>query len=199
MTLEEKGKRIIEDIKKETGVNPVRIFKEMAKKEYISMHGPEHHVLDGASILVAYRNAGGQIDLDESLDRLLHEGLRMPGAMCGLWGVCGAITSVGAALAIIDHTGPLSEDGSWGDHMAFTSAAVHEMGTINGPRCCKRDAMVAFKNAVDYVNRRSMDLTDGEGQDPVLLEYEAPACDFSSKNQECIKGRCPFYSPSKEI
>ena len=33
----------------------------------------------------------------------------MPGAMCGFWGVCGAITSVGAALAIIDGTGPLSD------------------------------------------------------------------------------------------
>ena len=32
------------------------------------------------------------------------ECLRMPGAMCGLWGICGAITSIGAALAIIDGT-----------------------------------------------------------------------------------------------
>ena len=43
----------------------------------------------------------------------MSEGLRMPGAMCGLWGICGAITSIGAALAIIDGTGPLSADGTW--------------------------------------------------------------------------------------
>ena len=48
MTVEEKAKRIIEDIKLEEGCNPVRIFKNMAKKEYISIHGPEHHILDGA-------------------------------------------------------------------------------------------------------------------------------------------------------
>lgn len=151
MALEEKGKRIIQDIKKETGTNPVRIFKNMAKKEYISIHGPEHHVLDGASLLVAYRNAGKDINLDESLDRLLKEGLRMPGAMCGLWGVCGAITSIGAALSIIDGTGPLSDDGTWGEHMSFTSEAIAELGKINGPRCCKRDAMIAFKHAIEYV------------------------------------------------
>ena len=34
MTIEEKGKKIIEDIKKEKGTNPVRIFKKMAEKEY---------------------------------------------------------------------------------------------------------------------------------------------------------------------
>ena len=50
---------------------------------------------------MAYNNAGGEIDIDQALDRLMSEGLRMPGAMCGLWGICGAITSIGAALAII--------------------------------------------------------------------------------------------------
>lgn len=52
LTLEEKGEKIIQDIEKETGVSPVRIFKNMAKKDYISMHGPEHHVLDGAILLL---------------------------------------------------------------------------------------------------------------------------------------------------
>ena len=121
MTIEEKANRIIEDIRNEKGVNPIKMFKSMAKKEYISIHGPEHHILDGACLLMAYHNAGGKIDIDSALEMLLKEGLRMPGAMCGLWGICGAITSIGAALSIIDGTGPLSEDGTWGDHMAFTS------------------------------------------------------------------------------
>ena len=112
MTTQEKARLIIQDIVSEKGNNPVRIFKNIAKKEYISIHGPEHHILDGASILVAFHNAGGKLDLNKSLEKLFGEGLRMPGAMCGLWGVCGAITSVGAALAIIDGTGPLSHDGT---------------------------------------------------------------------------------------
>ncbi len=65
-------------------------------------------------MLVAFKNAGGEIDLDDALNKIMIEGLRMPGAMCGLWGVCGAVTSLGAALSIIDHTGPLSLDGIWG-------------------------------------------------------------------------------------
>ena len=111
MTVKEKAELIVKDIKKERGTNPVVIFKQIAEKEYVSIHGPEHHILDGASLLVAYKNAGGEIDLDQALDRLMAEGLRMPGAMCGLWGICGAVTSIGAALAIIDGTGPLSTDG----------------------------------------------------------------------------------------
>ena len=107
----------------------------------------------------------------------------MPGAMCGLWGVCGAITSVGAALAIIDGTGPLSDDGTWGEHMYFTSHALGELGKIGGPRCCKRDAMIAFKNAVEYINTHY----------DVKLDYEKQACEFSEANLQCINERCPFY------
>lgn len=183
MTIQEKTELIAKDIKKEEGTNPVRIFKNIAHKEYISMHGPEHHILDGASILVAYKNAGGNLDIDNALNKLMAEGLRMPGAMCGLWGICGAITSIGAALAIIDGTGPLSTDGTWGDHMQFTSAAISELGKINGPRCCKRDAMIAFKNGIDYVNSHY----------GVTLEYEQMKCEFSAVNMQCIKDRCPFY------
>lgn len=183
MTLEEKGQLIIKDIKKETGVNPVRIFKNIVMNDYMNMHGPEHHVLDGASILVAYKNAGGDIDLDAALEKLMYEGLRMPGAMCGLWGICGAITSVGAALSIIDKTGPLSSDGTWGNHMQFTSEAIGELGKINGPRCCKRDAMIAFKNGINYVNEHY----------GVNLEYEAVKCEYSGRNEQCIKERCPYY------
>ncbi len=184
MTLEEKGIQIMNDIQKETGTSPVKIFQNMAKKDYISIHGPEHHVLDGASLLVAYRNAGKAIDLEASLQKLLKEGLRMPGAMCGLWGICGAITSIGAALLIIDGTGPLSDDGTWGEHMAFTSNAIGELGEINGPRCCKRDAMIAFKHGIEYVNAHY----------DVQLEYEDRKCEFSEVNAQCIKGRCPFYA-----
>ena len=37
MTIEEKANRIIEDVRNEEGVNPIKMFKSMAKKEYISI------------------------------------------------------------------------------------------------------------------------------------------------------------------
>ncbi len=127
--------------------------------------------------------AGGNIDIDVALDKLMSEGLRMPGAMCGLWGICGAITSIGAELAIIDGTGPLSADGTWGAHMQYTSAAIGELGTINGPRCCKRDAMIAFKNGIEYVNSHY----------GMALQYEHRQCEYSDMNAQCIGERCPFF------
>ena len=115
---------IYEDIKNEKGNDPCKMFRNIIKNEYINIHGSEHHIFDGACLLMAFYNAGGKIDIDAALEKILFEGLRMPGAMCGLWRICGAISSCGAALAIIDGTGPLSTDGTWGNHMHFTSAAA---------------------------------------------------------------------------
>jgi hypothetical protein len=187
LSTEEKADLIIQDIRKETDTNPVRIFRNIAAKEYVSIHGPEHHVLDGACILTAYYNAGGKLNLEESLFQLKNQGLKMPGAMCGLWGVCGAVTSIGAALSIIDDTGPLSDDGTWGSHMAFTSKATEELGAINGPRCCKRDTMTAFKHAVAYINSHY----------DVHLDYEKTECVYSEYNPQCIRDRCPFFSETR--
>lgn len=184
MTTAERAQLILRDVRRETSCVPTEIFEHITAKGYVNMHGPEHHILDGACLLTAYRNAGGSLDLDAALDKLCAEGLRMPGAMCGLWGVCGAVTSVGAALAIIDGTGPLSADGTWGGHMAFTSAAIAELGRIDGPRCCKRDAMVALKNGIEYVNAHY----------PVRLEWVQPVCRWSQQNMQCIGTRCPFHA-----
>ena len=38
------------------------------------MHGPEHHVMVGSALLVAYKNAGGEIDLPEALLEMMNRG-----------------------------------------------------------------------------------------------------------------------------
>ena len=73
MTIQDKAELIIKDIKLEKGTNPIQIFKKIAQKVYVSMHGPEHHILDGASLLVAYKNAGGNIDIQNALEKLMSE------------------------------------------------------------------------------------------------------------------------------
>ena len=188
--MEERAKKITEACLKETSKNPVEIFNKLAQKDFVRIHGPEHHVLDGAALLTAFYNAGGNINLPESLNELMKRGLQMPGATCGLWGVCGAVSSMGAALSIIDGTGPLTSDGSWGKHMEFTSKALYSLAQVGGPRCCKRNGFLSFQKAIEFIN---------ENYD-VTLESGSIECDFSEKNGQCLKGKCPFYkNPKKKV
>ena len=117
----------------------------------------------------------------------MHEGLRMPGAACGLWGVCGAVTSIGAALAIIDGTGPLSTE-DWGSHMEYTSAALARLAQVGGPRCCKRDAFSSMEQAVEYIKKRY----------GITLHMSPIKCEFSLQNEQCIGKRCPYNIFSNE-
>lgn len=180
-TLEQRAALMIAECEKQSSADPYEIFNALANTELVRIHGPEHHILDGACILTAFRNAGGNIDLHEALQKLMYEGLRMPGAACGLWGVCGAVTSIGAALAIIDGTGPLSRE-DWGSHMEYTSAALARLAKTGGPRCCKRDAFAAMEQAVGYMAERY----------GARLELSPIKCGFSSLNEQCIGSRCPY-------
>ena len=186
--MEERAKKIVEGCMQEKSKNPIEIFYNIAKKDYVRIHGPEHHILDGASLLTAFYNAGGKIELQGSLNELMKRGLQMPGATCGMWGVCGAVSSMGAALSIIDGTGPLSLDSSWGKHMEFTSKALCSLSQVGGPRCCKRDAFLSFQKAIEYINENYN----------VELESSRIECCFSEKNEQCIKERCPFYKKTKK-
>lgn len=186
--MEVRAKKIIAACLQETGRDPAAIFNRIAKQDFIRMHGPEHHVLDGAALLTAFKNAGGEIDLPDSLNELMKRGLQMPGATCGMWGVCGAVSSIGAALSIIDGTGPLSGDASWGKHMELTSRALLSLAQVGGPRCCKRDALLSFREAVQFVNENYA----------VELEYTETTCAFSEMNAQCIRERCPFYPKQKK-
>ena len=180
-SLQQRTERIIAECMKNKSTNPYEIFHTVASMEFVRIHGPEHHVLDGACILAAFHNAGGNIDLSDALQKLMYEGLRMPGAVCGLWGVCGAVMSIGAALAIIDGTGPLSTE-DWGSHMEYTSAALARLAQTGGPRCCKRDAFTAMEQAVEYIKKRH----------DIALDMQPIKCDFSSNNAQCIGKRCPY-------
>ena len=182
-SLQQRAELIIAECMQISGTNPYEIFHTIAQKDYVGIHGPEHHVLDGACILTVFRNAGGSIDLDAALQKLMYEGLRMPGAACGLWGVCGAVTSIGAALAIIDGTGPLSTE-DWGSHMEYTSAALAQLAKTGGPRCCKRDAFSAMEQAVGYIQKRY----------GITLDMQPIKCDFSPHNAQCIGNRCPYHT-----
>ena len=88
-SLQDKFNLIKRDIVEYTSNNPVAIVKKIMLKDYINVHGPEHHFLDGAVFATAIKNVGGDFNLDECLNELENRAAKMPGAMCAYWGVCG--------------------------------------------------------------------------------------------------------------
>ena len=148
---------------------------------FCHMHGPEHHVMVGAALLTAYKNAGGNIELKDALIEMMHRGKAVPGGACGFWGACGAGISAGMFVSIISGSTPLSTE-SWGLANKMTSKALDAIGSIGGPRCCKRDSYLSILAAIEYVKEHfgiEMDSSDIQ-------------CSHYKQNNQCIGKRCPF-------
>lgn len=165
----------------ETSRNPVEIIDKMMALPFCHMHGPEHHVMVGAALLTAYRNAGGEIDLAVALMEMMRRGKSVPGGACGFWGACGAGISSGMFISIISKSTPLAKE-PWGLANRMTSKALDEIGKIGGPRCCKRDSYLSLLAAIDYVKEHF----------GVEMERPQIMCHFSGRNNQCIGERCPF-------
>lgn len=162
--------------------NPFEIVEALMTLPFCHMHGPEHHVLVGASLLTAYKNAGGTLDLMFALTEMMTRGRQVPGGACGFWGACGAGISTGIAYSIITHTTPLATK-TWGDANQMTSRALAAISNVGGPRCCKRNTMLALQEAIVFINE-TLD---------VNLEGVPPYCHRSLDNHQCLHQRCPFY------
>ncbi len=161
--------------------NPVEIMNRMMDLAFCHMHGPEHHIMVGAALLTAYRNAGGELDLAKALREMKNRGSHVPGGACGFWGACGAGISTGMFLSIVTGSTPLGGE-NFGLSSRMTSRSLNAIGAIGGPRCCKRDSYLSILEAVSFVKEHL----------GIEMEYTSPLCRYSGQNNQCIGARCPF-------
>ena len=166
----------------EISKNPVEILEKMMSLPFCHMHGPEHHVMVGAALLTAYRNGGGELELEEALGEMIRRGGSVPGGVCGFWGACGAGISAGQFVAIATGSTPLAQE-SWGLANRMTASALARIGAVGGPRCCKRDSYLAVLAAAEFAAEHL----------GVQMETSHPLCGRSRRNNQCIGPRCPFF------
>ena len=170
----------------ETSKEPMVILEQMMAMPFCHMHGPEHHVMVGAALLTAYKNAGGELDLPKALQEMYRRGKAVPGGACGFWGACGAGVSAGQFMAISTDSTPLAAE-PWGLSNQMTAKALDSIGKNGGPRCCKRDSYLSILAAIDFVAEHL----------GVHMEKTNPVCTRSRHNNQCIGKQCPFFGGKK--
>lgn len=165
----------------EKSKNPVEIFLNLTKTLNCPVHNPVHHILVGSALLTAYKNAGGNIDLEKSLLELKNRAEQVPGGACGYWGACGAGISSGMFVSIVTGSNPLANE-EWKLSNLMTASSLGAIGKVGGPRCCKRNSYLAIAEAVRFVKENLK----------VEMELSKIKCVHFSENSQCIGTRCPF-------
>lgn len=166
--------------------NPINMFNDIIKSPVINLHGPEHHVIVPIVLLSAYYNKIKKIDIkEEKLKIAYNRGKKVPGGICGNYGACGSALGVGIFFSIIQETTPLSIE-TWGTANSWTGEILMELGSLGGPRCCKRNGYLSIIKAIEIVNN-NFDMNWVE-------TIEKPICFVKKKNiKTCLKSKCPFF------
>lgn len=172
----------------EKSKNPIEIINKIMKMPFCHMHGPEHHIIVGSALLTAYKNAGGDIDLQSALMEMKNRGSQVPGGACGFWGACGAAISTGIYISIVTGSTPLKNK-EFGLSNQMTSRSLGAIGEVGGARCCKRDSYLSIQQAVDFTRDKLN----------VEMEFGRIVCEFSAMNNQCIGKRCPFSKANNTI
>ena len=163
--------------------NPVDIADEIMASSFVHMHGPEHHFIVGASLLCAYSNTYGGVDLENALNAVISRGKKVPGGFCGMAGCCGAAVSAGIFLSVILKATPMSKE-EWALSNRMTSRCLEAVSRLGGPRCCKRDSYTTILAAAEF-------LRDELGK-PLGVSDEI-LCSHFGDNAECLKVECPYF------
>ena len=183
MTLTEQYGKVKAALMRTVSTDPLALARQVMREEELAENGPVHHFLDGAAFLAAFYHAGGEIRLSRALDMLATHAAKMPEGMCDSCGVCGAVTSVGTAMAIIRKMTAGIDGERYRAHTQYTARALAELAGLGGPRCCKRNGFVAITLGVRFLNE-----TCG-----TALTLAAQSCPFAAENKSCIGAQCPFF------
>ncbi len=172
----------------ETSTDPREIVETAFRHPSVKFHGPEHHSLVPAALLIAMKNRGILTQDEKPITtKTVLEGIRrgskIPGGFCGYAGNCGACVGSGIAVALYLSSTPKKGSQRKGAHHATIEALkLVEDGLI---RCCKRSTLYGLAAAIKV-------LKEEHGVDLGPLP-PVHSCENAERNRDCEREACYYY------
>jgi hypothetical protein len=170
--------------------SPRDLLEDAFRHSSFTFHGPEHHSLVPAALLISMKNRGikrpnGETVTFEMILEGIRRGSKIPGGFCGSAGNCGACVGAGIAVALFIGSTPMKGPERLSAHRATISAL--EKVTDGLIRCCKRSSLYGIAAAIEILrNEHGVDL----GPEP-----PAGSCENWERNYDCARDSC-YYFPT---
>lgn len=175
-------------VESEKSVSPRNIVETAFRHPSFKFHGPEHHSLVPAALLIAMKNRNLTRPNGEPITaKLVREGIRrgsqIPGGFCGAAGNCGACVGAGIAVALYLGSTPMRGPERRSAHLATITAL--EMVTDGLIRCCKRSSLYGI-SAATRILRSKHNVELGPEPGP-------KTCENWERNRDCARSDCVFF------
>ena len=158
--------------------DPLDLALILMKHKAVKMHGPEHHFLVPAVLLAAYYNKlKNSKEKKDKIKQARKRSEQVAGGWCGFLGSCGAAVGAGIFMSLIKDATPLSKE-EWKDANMMTAQCLYSIAEHGGPRCCKRNTLLAISRALECLDIKSK---------------ADVRCDFSNLNKECLGEKCLYH------
>jgi len=172
----------------DTSTNPMDVVDQALNHPSFKFHGPEHHSLVPAAILIAMKNRGipkedGSPITYEIILEGIRRGSKIPGGFCGYAGNCGGCVGAGVAVALYIGSTPTRGPERKLAHAATVDALYLSMDGLR--RCCKRATNYGITAAMNLL-KKEFDIDLGE----VPAEE---SCQYSERNRDCEREDCVYF------
>ncbi|MCL6557712.1 MAG: hypothetical protein K6U74_02705 [Firmicutes bacterium] len=131
--------------------DPVTIAEEILKAAPVPMLGCEHAWIAAGALMAAVKNRGTvKVTDGQILEALYRTRKQAIGAYCGLTGVCGIATAIGAVFSVLLGAA-CPKDEETAATMRVVSRVVGTIAAEAGPCCCKnflRTALTLSKQLI---------------------------------------------------
>jgi hypothetical protein len=164
--------------------HPIELAKHIFQLQGLHMHGPEYHSIVPAIIVTAYNNIIEK-EKNAMVKEAIERGKAIQGGVCGSHGACGAGIGAGIACSVIYGVTPYSSIQRGGANR-LTACALMEISRYGGPRCCKRDSVIALYTAMKHFPQFE------------AMPRIAYVCGQYMDNTECIRKECPRFPHMEE-
>lgn len=167
--------------------NPLILLTDITEKSGCSCSDNAFHFLSGLCLVTSVYNADSVFNLKQAITEFEKKVNVIPEKSCEMWGVCGCITSLTAAILILsEYYGYDSQKESISAE--FASLALKEVAQHNS-KCCRQKAFIAMNTAILFLKEKL----------GISLSQSFLRCVFSLDEKCCTKGECLFYSKYFEI
>ncbi|OGW58581.1 MAG: hypothetical protein A2Z09_04440 [Nitrospirae bacterium RBG_16_43_8] len=178
--------RIIEDIAfTAKATDPFEIAGLMMSYHGLPMLGCQHAYIASGAFMAAIKNEGSKGITNKEITEVFKRTEKQAhGGYCGLSGVCGIASAIGACFAVLTGS-KCGKDEEQRLTMEAVTRVIRAITDLTGPSCCKAYVWTSLDAAVKYLK---------ESIGIVLPSERLITCNYSGKHPHaCREERCPYF------